>query len=109
MRRVRTYLKDKGVPQSLVDEMMSRPSNDVYWLTEKDLEMIGSYSPGVEEVLIKRCGYRRTSYVVDNNWSADRIEAMNQCAFEIEARELSPLREKYLDDLRNNWRPWTAH
>ena len=59
MSRIRQYLGAENVPQMLVDAMMSRPSTDVYWLTDDDLESLGEYSPAYEELLIAKCGYDR--------------------------------------------------
>jgi hypothetical protein len=53
------YLRKNLVPNRLVDLMMSRPSNDIYWLTAEDLVEIGEYPPGVEELYIKKCDYDR--------------------------------------------------
>jgi hypothetical protein len=60
MSKIRDYLSGENVPQRLIDSMMTRPSNEVYWLQEGDLNDLGEYPPDVEEVLIARCGYSRS-------------------------------------------------
>jgi hypothetical protein len=59
MKRVSSYLEDQMVPRRLIDLMMTRPSNEIYWLTEEDLMQLGDYPPPVEEFLIQKCGYFR--------------------------------------------------
>jgi len=61
MRQVQIYLEAQMVPRRLVDLMMSRPSNDVYWLNSNDVQEFGEYRPEVEEFLINKCGYIRAT------------------------------------------------
>lgn len=106
MKNVRSYLATKLVPQYLVDEMMARPSNDIYWLTERDVVTLGEYDPGVEEVLIAKCGYKRTNAMFEENWSKERISRMYNCSFDYWDEHLSPLQLVYLSRLKSGWRPW---
>lgn len=59
MQITSAYLRNEDIPQRLIDLMMSRPSDDIYWMTANDIEQLGNYSPGREELLISRCGYSR--------------------------------------------------
>jgi len=59
MKSMRSYLEENLVPRSLIDEMLSRPSNDAYLLTGKEIRMLGEIPPWFEEISIARCGYRR--------------------------------------------------
>jgi hypothetical protein len=59
MKSVRKYLENELVSNRLIDIMMSRPSNDIYWMTEEDIEEIGNYSPAQEELYITKCNYNR--------------------------------------------------
>ena len=61
MKQVQIYLEAQMVPRRLIDLMMSRPSNDVYWLNSKDFQEFGEYRPEVEEFLINKCGYIRAT------------------------------------------------
>jgi len=61
MERVGSHLKKQMISGRLIDAMMSHPSNDVYWLTNFDLNEIGEYPPEQEEMFIQRCGYDRNS------------------------------------------------
>lgn len=102
MRGVDAYLKQRAVPQYLIDEMMSRPSNDIYWLRKKDIEAIGQYEAGYEEVLIKQCGYSRNNA----EWSDERLDQFLNCEFDTRERELFPIQRKFIEKLRTGWRPW---
>jgi len=62
MRQVQNYLESQMVSRRLIDLLMSRPSNDIYWMTDDDFEELGEYRPEVEEFLIKRCGYVRPTF-----------------------------------------------
>jgi hypothetical protein len=59
MRRMAGYLEGQMLSRRLIDLMMSRPSNDVYWLKADDLKEIGEYAPEQEELFINKCGYDR--------------------------------------------------
>lgn len=114
---VATYLKKEHVSQRLIDEMMSRPSNDIYWMTPSDIEQLGVYNPGVEELLIARCGYSR-------QWSRDmdaaiyrqdsatalkinaKTEAFMDCSITLREHELNSKRYKLASLLKTGWRPW---
>jgi len=56
-RTVREFLNLRSVPGRLIDMMMSRASNEIYWLHQRDLDELGEYSHGTEELLIARCRY----------------------------------------------------
>lgn len=111
MSRIRQYLGAENVPQMLVDAMMSRPSTDVYWLTDDDLESLGEYSPAYEELLIAKCGYDRKltdryqSAILSNDLAAHRR------AFEALSR-IEECGSKGFDQaalmarLGKGWRPW---
>ena len=71
MKTVAAYLEDQMVPRRLIDLMMSRPSNDVYWLTDEDLNELGDYPPAQEELYISKCGYDR--HLSENLGRAKRV------------------------------------
>lgn len=103
MQDIRAYLQKKQVPQYLVDEMMGRSSNRIYWLREKDLDLLGDFSPGVEEILIKECGYDKVSGA---SWSRERNDEFNNCWLDMREREFTPLQQRFLGRLATGWRPW---
>ena len=108
MRRFRSHLISKQVPQYLVDEMMARPSNDIYWLRDRDFELIGPLSAGDEEALIARCGYKRTAKIVDEEWSKARLEKMAYCSTDYWDEQYLGPQIKYVFKLADGWRPWST-
>lgn len=52
---VRSYLESNFIPRRLIDIMMSRPSNDIYWLTNNDLDELSSTPPALEELYLSKC------------------------------------------------------
>jgi hypothetical protein len=52
---VRGYLESNFIPRRLIDIMMSRPSNDIYWLTENDLDELSPTPPALEELYLAKC------------------------------------------------------
>lgn len=59
MSMIRRYLELESVPGRIIDAMMARPSNDIYWLTDEDIEELGKYRPSVEEFLVAQCNMER--------------------------------------------------
>jgi len=106
MRKVRSYLMSKTLPQHLIDEMMARPSNDIYWLRERDLELVGQYSPGVEEALVSKCGYKRFNQSFNENWSKERRDELDNCTFDYWEEHFFPLQRQFIAKLHTGWRPW---
>ena len=105
MRAMRDKLRDSGLGQNLIDEMMSRPSNEVYWLTTSDLTSIGQYSPGMEEEMIAKCGYRRNQDISTDATHKEFLMQINCTSTQIE-REYGPLKQANFEKMRSGWRPW---
>lgn len=108
MRKFRSHLSSKQVPQYLVDEMMARPSNDIYWLKDRDLELIGPFSAGDEEALIARCGYKRTAKIIDEDWSEDRRNKLTDCGIDYWQEQYFEPQVKFVFKLSTGWRPWSG-
>ena len=108
IRKVRDYLASKYLAQRLIDEMMSRPSNDVYWLNENDLNNIGEFNPGIEEALISKCGFKRALVRVDEDWSMDKQVALGHCMTEYWKSQYAPQQASFFQKLKSDWRPWTT-
>lgn len=53
----RQYLERAAVPTRLIEEMLRRPSTDIYWLTIEEENDLAGYAPWFEELLIARCNY----------------------------------------------------
>jgi hypothetical protein len=112
MRRVRTYLEGYLVSNRLIDIMMSRPSNDIYWLSDDDLEELGDYPPELEELYISRCGYDRKIFkhilAAKNVGNVERTANLQERHRETN-RCIAPLQysayEEGIAKLRAGWRP----
>ncbi len=116
MAKVIDYLRRESVPLRLIDEMMSHPSNDIYWLSDEDLWQLGEYHPGLEEVLIARCAYdkRLTSAAyeqlllgLDEAARASgqaQLATLQQCIASTRA-SFDAQRDKFLAKLKSGWRP----
>lgn len=55
MARVSTYLDSKVIPRRFSDLMLSRASNEIYWMTAQDIEDIRDVPPDLEELYVSRC------------------------------------------------------
>jgi len=110
IRDAEVYLKAQRLPQHLIDEMLSRASNDIYWLTQKDLETIGDYSAGYAEALVAKCNYITTSRLNEKMPSkAQRtayIEEFTTCQQSLWDQERFPLTQAFYKKLATGWRPW---
>ena len=106
MENVRRYLRQKNVPQRLIDEMMSRPSNDIYWLSEDDVVLMGEFNPGVEEALVTNCGWVGTRRQINENWSAEKSNSVYDCVSSYWDKYYYSEQIAYLGNLHKGWRPW---
>lgn len=106
MQRVRKYMDSEGVSQHLIDTMMSRPSNDIYWLSESDLESIGEYGAGQEEALISKCGYKRVSKRYSEGWTRVQRDRLSDCENDYWEKNTLPAHQQFITKLRTGWRPW---
>lgn len=70
-RAVGKYLEDRMIPRRLVDLMMSRPSNMVYWMTDADIAEMGSSPPDLEELYIARCGWKMRQWIAERTFARD--------------------------------------
>lgn len=111
MEDAREYLRLEKLPQYIVDEMMSRPSNDIYWLKQRDIDAVGPYNPGLEEQLIAKCGYNRK---IEANLTLTGKEfirytgpgGVGRCVSEYIFNTYNSLRETAFARMRQGWRPW---
>lgn len=107
MNDVKKYLVEEGVAQYLIDEMMSHPSNDIYWLRDRDLQGIGKYRPELEEILINKCGYIRYENLAKENRSTKSdLEIYRNCIFPLINQIGDKQRIQFFSKLRTGWRPW---
>jgi hypothetical protein len=112
MRLVASYLEGELLSRRFIDIMMSRPSNDIYWLSQNDLFELGEYSPEQEEFFIQRCGYSRRhafdlSHALSRRDQADidRIKTKKALVDECVVSETNKERMRARDRLSRGWRP----
>ncbi|MDP8983612.1 MAG: hypothetical protein M3N97_00965 [Pseudomonadota bacterium] len=60
LKQARAYLQESNVPTYLIEEMFRRASNDVYWLSERDIENIGHRTPAFDQYLVAKCAWDDT-------------------------------------------------
>lgn len=117
-KRVVAYLQDEALPQRLIDSMMTRPSNDIYWMTHADLQQIGAYPPALEELLIARCGYTRHLWQdfgqASRSSDPDIVESGKEhektyraCLWTALKGQQTEIGES-LHRMRTGWRPWDS-
>lgn len=110
VRDAEVYLKEQRLPQHLIDEMLSRPSNDIYWLSSKDIDLIGEYSAGYSEALVAKCNYMTTMRLAEKNWPSVQndayIDRFSDCQQALWERERFPLAKQFYKKLKSGWRPW---
>ena len=116
LARLRTFLVERGVPQDITEKMMRFSSQEIYWLTDKDLLALGFYSPTYEELIVAKCGrspdVARTLLNPDGSPGADNsIDRMNElgaCQSRVigglQLSEVPPMLRRFA----SGWRPWTA-
>ena len=110
MKKLTRYLEALMLPRRLIDSMMTRPSNDIYWLTYEDLQQLGDYPPEQEELFIKKCGYDRNYFnkLSKGPGAAKRngaLIAANDKAGECIVGITSDGREKAWRKLKEGWLP----
>lgn len=59
MQSVDFYLASRRLPRRIIDQMMSRASNDIYWIKQDDLDEIGFTPYDLEELYIAKCNDNR--------------------------------------------------
>jgi hypothetical protein len=55
--QARGFLQENAVPTDLIDEMFRSTPQDVYWLSERDEQNLGSKSPSFEQLLAAKCAW----------------------------------------------------
>lgn len=105
MQQVKKYLVSEGVSQHLIDEMMSRPSNDIYWLPERDIDNL-EINAGLEEALIAKCGFKRAPKRMSERWAKEQGDRLLECTTGYYREITLPESQQFLAKLRTGWRPW---
>jgi hypothetical protein len=113
MKATRSYLEDNLVPRTLIDEMLSRPSNDGYSLRQNDIIMLGAIPPWFEEVSIARCNFRRglvdeivAETIRGRPAEAQRLRLLDENIIQCQHQIRDVASTSYLNKLSTGWRPW---
>ncbi len=57
LAELRSWLQYKGVPNALIDRMMSTPSTEVHWMSKDEVDVLGKNQVWAEEMMIARCNF----------------------------------------------------
>jgi hypothetical protein len=111
---VRNHLENRHVPRRLIDLMMSRASNQIYWVSLDDFDQyLRPVNPDIEELNIARCGdssnrlmllrYRNTGRLTNSDIQEldKNIDSIFDCEGEL---TIAALEEGY-ERLEKGWRP----
>ena len=73
MNEMREFLQARSVSSSIIDKMMTYPSNEAYKVTVEDVyKRIGPMSPTLEELTLRNCGLSNSNiFRRSNDGSAD--------------------------------------
>jgi hypothetical protein len=55
LKKLEVYLREQGVPNTLIDKMIGSASDEVYFLTKEDVSLVGTYKPFLDELIKSRC------------------------------------------------------
>lgn len=119
MKKMSEYMANEHVPQYLIDQMMSHPSNDIYWLNADEIVQLGEFKPAIEELLISRCGYSRSwdqeETIARRTGDTPRLATIHgrnltfaKCSVEA-LEDLYVESDAYLKRLKTGWRPWPTN
>jgi hypothetical protein len=115
MKRLTSYMEDRLVPRKIIDEMMARPSNDVYVLSLADLRLLGEYTADLEELFVEKCGYIKNIDVrMGQLLEQGRKKEANKMAASLISREThtcinSLIRQKSAIGQKKILDGWTPH
>lgn len=83
MNEMRDFLQARSVPSSIIDKMMTYPSNQAYKITLSDIyQRIGSMSPTLEELTLRKCGLSNSNIFRRGDGQAD-IECIDSILIDI--------------------------
>jgi hypothetical protein len=88
MIEVRNYLESNLVPRRLIDIMLTRPSNDIYWLTSDDIEELSPTPPALEELYIAKCQANTRQLLVQLEQANFKKDLQEKSRVEIQLRKM---------------------
>ena len=89
------------VPTYLIELMMRRSSNEIYFLSDSDLSSLGEVFLPREELFTAKCGYKR-------NQTFDVIRLISEITKDRECVNRIQFNDKFLfiEKLKTGWKPW---
>ncbi len=88
MLEVRNYLEKNLIPRRLIDIMLTRPSNDIYWLTWNDIEELSPTPPDLEELYIAKCQANTRQLLVQLEQANLKNDLQEKSRVEIQLRKI---------------------
>jgi hypothetical protein len=115
MLQMQTFLRERSVPQDLIEKMMRYSSQEVYWLDDADIATsLGGFSPAYDDLIVGKCGRspdigRQLMNPSGSRNAQDIIDSMGELN-ECQSRVMKDLRSKeippMLERMKRGWRPW---
>ena len=102
MTSVKNYLEKQMVPTYLIEIMMRRSSNEIYFLSDSDLNALGEVYLPREELFTAKCGYKRNQ-TFDPMALIAGISKELACVQDIQTNDQFLFFEK----LKTGWKPWS--
>ena len=101
MVTVKNYLEKQMVPTYLIEIMMRRSSNEIYFLSDPDLISVGEVYLPREELFTAKCDYKK-------NNSFDVIKMISGISKELKCVKTIQINDQFLffEKLKNGWKPW---
>jgi hypothetical protein len=88
MIEVRNYLETNLIPRRLIDIMMTRPSNDIYWLTADDIEELSPIPPALEELYIAKCQANNRQLSIQFAQAMNKNDSQEEARLRVELRKM---------------------
>jgi len=116
MSRMQVFLRERNVPQDLIEKLLQYSSQEIYWLSDADLVSLGGFSPNYEELIIRKCG--RSPDIArqilnpigsrDTEEIVQTMDALNSCQVRVMAALRSKEVRAALARMGRGWRPWQS-
>jgi hypothetical protein len=92
----KTFVRRQGLPESLYERLVATSSDNVYWLTEDDWQLVGTWPPYYAEKLLSTCGPIPNGSVAEHN----------KCEAGLTVREKAEAFDRIVGDRKDAW--WAA-
>lgn len=76
---VRDFLVDKGVPNAIIEEMFGLASNEIRWLSARELDAIGDSPAWFDQYLVSKCGFNNRMFLAAATQNPQQAKAWAMC------------------------------